>query len=144
MKIILISITIIYLAFLFYIVLFTPHRLTHQAIAPPHFILFQSTLNGVFYPPKYNVSAHYKEVVSNFFGNILLFIPYGFLFGHFFNDNKKKVLLTALLISLGIEIAQLVFRLGVFDVDDIMLNITGAWAGIYILRYIRKKINSRA
>jgi glycopeptide antibiotics resistance protein len=140
MKIFLVFVTIIYFLFLFYIVLFTQQRLHHLVIAPPHFIPFESTINGIFSPPKLYVKAHYIEVIENFTGNILLFMPFGFLFSYFLKNNKQKVLILAFFISLFIESMQLSFSLGVFDVDDIMLNVSGAWLGISIFRYAGRKV----
>ena len=41
------------------------------------------------------------------------------------------------LLSLGIEIIQLITRVGVFDVDDIILNTVGGMLGYFIYRVVR-------
>lgn len=76
----------------------------------------------------------YKNVV----GNMVMFIPYGFLVSHYFK--LKKVYLTLFLsfiASLMIEYSQLLIG-RVFDVDDIMLNVIGGLLGF--LLYILMKV----
>ena len=46
------------------------------------------------------------------------------------------------LLSLTIEITQLLTRVGSFDVDDLILNTAGGIAG-YLLFYIMNKIRSK-
>jgi glycopeptide antibiotics resistance protein len=73
-------------------------------------------------------------VTDNFFGNIAAFIPFGFLLPLM----RKKltfsnVLLCSLLFSLAVEITQLLFRVGAFDVDDIILNALGGGIGYFLV-----------
>ncbi|HPE14599.1 MAG TPA: VanZ family protein [Bacilli bacterium] len=68
----------------------------------------------------------------NIFGNMLLFLPYGFLVSYFFDI--KRVYIPLILISiasLSIELTQLVIG-RVFDVDDILLNIIGGLIGYFL------------
>ena len=99
-----------------------------------------------------------KAAIINIGGNILAFVPFGFLivpiacfyiksetgvWGKFF----RAVLMT-LNLSLTIEIIQLISKVGSFDVDDLMLNTLGGiiGAGIYVLYSLvgRKKSNGKA
>lgn len=82
----------------------------------------------------------YKEVVGfssfmlNLFGNILVFIPFGFILP-IIRIRKRKlfdVILSIFLLSLTIETIQLFLRVGAFDVDDLILNTMGGVIG-YIL-----------
>ena len=41
---------------------------------------------------------------------------------------------TVILLLLAVELAQLVLRVGSFDVDDIILNTLGAWIGYIAFR----------
>lgn len=68
---------------------------------------------------------------ENLFGNILIFIPFGFLAPLASDRLKKwfKLLLSSFIFILGIETFQLVTRFGEFDVDDIILNMTGVLIG---------------
>ncbi len=77
--------------------------------------------------------------ISNIFGNVIIFMPIGILLPII---SKYKSLIFSLgigfLMSLTIEIAQYYLCLGVFDVDDIILNVFGV-----ILGYIVYKITGR-
>ena len=63
--------------------------------------------------------------------NILLFIPFGYLLPLLWGraDRWWKVLLCGLAVSIVIELLQLVTRLGMFDLDDLMNNAVGAVLG---------------
>ncbi len=88
--------------------------------------------------------AYKLNSVENLAGNVLVFVPFGFLFPlvaregeHFF-----VMLLNAFVLVLGIEVFQLFSAFGAFDVDDILLNCLGAVLGFAVyrlLRYWRKK-----
>lgn len=89
-------------------------------------------------------------VFTNLFGNILIFIPYGFFvamasrYRGFF-----KTFFYSFGLSLGVEVFQLITRVGSFDVDDILLNTLGGVLGYMIFlifhiitrrkRYVRKR-----
>jgi glycopeptide antibiotics resistance protein len=81
------------------------------------------------------LNAEYKK--NNLAGNIVGFIPLGFLLPLILPwfRNGFKILLAGLLLSLCYETAQLLFGLGVFDVDDLILNTAGSIAG-YIVFFI--------
>lgn len=68
---------------------------------------------------------------SNLFGNILIFVPFGFLLSrvHPACRNLLVLIANAFLFVLGIEVFQLFSAFGAFDVDDIMLNVFGAVLG---------------
>lgn len=70
--------------------------------------------------------------------NILLFIPMGYLLPLVFRKVRKHtvidVVLLCFLISLATETLQLIFRVGWFDVDDIINNTIGALTGALIWR----------
>ena len=65
-------------------------------------------------------------------GNILIFIPFGFLIGEYVNPkNLWPVLITTILTSLTIEFVQLQIGRS-FDIDDVILNALGGLIG-YLL-----------
>lgn len=72
--------------------------------------------------------------VENVAGNIAGFIPLGFLFPLLFVSMRKawKTIMLIFFISLCFETFQLITALGVFDVDDLILNTSGGIAG-YLL-----------
>ena len=63
--------------------------------------------------------------------NILLFVPFGYLLPLLWKraDRWWKVVLCGFLLSLLIELTQLVTHLGMFDLDDLMNNSLGAFLG---------------
>ncbi|MFR5116583.1 MAG: VanZ family protein [Eubacterium sp.] len=66
-------------------------------------------------------------VISNLFGNIAIFMPFGFLVP-ILGRKKRKFWFTALAsfeLSLSVECIQLITKTGCFDVDDIFLNTIG-------------------
>lgn len=70
-------------------------------------------------------------------GNIIMFLPFGFfpalLFRHF---TWRRALLAAFCVTLFIEVTQL-FVGRTFDIDDLMLNTLGAFAGFLVQRCTR-------
>lgn len=72
---------------------------------------------------------------SNLFGNVLAFMPLGFLIPLLFRKGMKvaSIIFIAFLSSLAAECLQLYFQVGGFDVDDIMLNTLGGWFGYLAL-----------
>jgi glycopeptide antibiotics resistance protein len=80
----------------------------------------------------------------NLIGNIVLLIPVGFLIPFIFpNITWKKSLAIALSSGLLFEILQTVLNVGIFDIDDVILNALGTmigyWAFIILIRWLREK-----
>lgn len=73
--------------------------------------------------------------------NILLFVPLGFLLPLLWKEFRswRSMCLTGFLLSLGIELAQLLnYRIS--DVDDLIMNTTGAWLGYeLVMLFSRRK-----
>ena len=63
--------------------------------------------------------------------NILLFVPFGYLLPLLWKraDRWWKVVLCGFVLSLLIELTQLVTHLGMFDLDDLMNNSLGVFLG---------------
>ena len=82
-------------------------------------------------------------VFSNLFGNILIFVPFGFFIAMASSSRSFfKALFNSLGLSLCVEVLQLVTRVGSFDVDDILLNTIGGVLGyivFMICNLIRRK-----
>lgn len=74
---------------------------------------------------------HTDAWVKNLFGNIVLFIPLGIWIPWLFRRCRSFLTFTStvVLLLLGVEVIQLITRVGSFDVDDIILNTVGAWIG---------------
>ena len=89
----------------------------------------------------------------NLGGNIALLIPLGFLLPFVRrNITWKKNLVLAVAAGLAIETMQTVLRVGIFDIDDVILNALGVmlgyWTCIMLAQWVRarsyKKIFSTA
>lgn len=76
-----------------------------------------------------NLTAEY-----NIWGNLLGFVPFGILLPLAIPFFRRwwAMLPAGALLSLGFETVQLVTGLGIWDVDDLLLNTAGATAG-YVL-----------
>ena len=82
-------------------------------------IPFKTLIRYIAYPSIYNTTV-------NIIGNIVILMPVQFLIMKIFNINKFKISLSVdILLSLLIEVIQLMSKTGVFDIDDIILNVFG-------------------
>ena len=68
--------------------------------------------------------------------NILLFLPYGFLWGLMRKKGLWNALAVGFLTSLGIEFLQLFSGRGVFQTDDMITNTLGALLGYILYRCV--------
>ncbi len=72
-------------------------------------------------------------------GNIGLLVPVGFIAPFVFkNMTWKKTLLLALAAGLVLEGMQVVLRVGIFDIDDVILNALGVMIGYWIFILLAK------
>lgn len=79
----------------------------------------------------------YRDKVGNYamalniFGNVAAFVPFGCILPVIQRRFRNWLLLviSGFSFSLCVEVAQLVFRVGCFDVDDLLLNTLGALLG---------------
>lgn len=76
--------------------------------------------------------------------NVLLFLPFGILIPLIFRVFRKwyKTALLGFIISLIIEIAQLITHRGYFELDDIMLNTAGTIIGYMIYSFFSVAFSS--
>jgi glycopeptide antibiotics resistance protein len=83
-----------------------------------------------------------KMFYYNVLGNILIFIPFGYLFSIYVRPKKGwSVLITTIILSAVVEFVQL--KIGrSFDIDDIILNVVGGIIG-YLLYISITAINRR-
>lgn len=90
-----------------------------------------------------------KAFVLNVFGNVAAFVPYGFFLPIVSRRSKKwwNTVLLSFGFSLCVELIQLIFRVGSFDVDDILLNTIGGilgYIGYRAVQYMRIRRRRRA
>ena len=113
---------VIYIMSLFYVVTFQDVSWSTSNFIPFKEILRYQLLSSSF--------------IKNVIGNLIMFMPYGFFISYFLRlDKKRYVIFMSLLISITIEITQLIIG-RVFDVDDILLNVVGGILGYYVYRLI--------
>ena len=81
------------------------------------------------------------DTVVNLLGNFLVFMPFTFFTAIFFKKPRAyaKMLVTVLIATVVIELLQLLFLTGATDIDDLILNTSGAMLCYYILH--RKRIS---
>jgi glycopeptide antibiotics resistance protein len=109
-----------------------------------HIIPFKNTIGSikeVFASDfKHPQKRYYQwNVAYNIIGNLLLFFPFGILMPLLFKryNITLNIISTSFFISLLVETVQYVFQIGIFDIDDIIYNVSGAFAGFYFLRVIK-------
>lgn len=75
--------------------------------------------------------AYKLNSVENLAGNVLVFMPLGFLLPLVSEELQRfsEVFINVFTFVLGIEVFQLFSAFGAFDVDDILLNCLGAAIG---------------
>lgn len=93
--------------------------------------------------PFRTMSPYLKNITEpyafkNIIANILVFIPLGFFISNKNPKNVFKALIICLGVILSIELIQLFFKIGFFDVDDIILNFIGSLLGVFISLFVRK------
>lgn len=81
----------------------------------------------------------------NLIGNIAIFIPLG-IFLQLFHKNKRITPCLAWVFSatLAIELLQLLTGLGIFDVDDLILNFFGGFIGIFLYRQLLRAVHDES
>ena len=94
---------------------------------------------------KHIETVGYRYVLVNIAGNVVAFMPFGFLLPLITERkmNTIKVFFFSLLLTICAELLQLVSRTGAFDVDDLILNtiggVLGYWCYVLLLGRRRKK-----
>lgn len=87
-------------------------------------------------------SIDWKNIVIIVLGNIIMFIPFGFLGWVFPELNDLKTLLYSFISTIVIvEALQYFTRMGIFEVDDIILNTFGVWLGWQIRKVLEKRFS---
>ena len=92
----------------------------------------------------YRREVGFESFIVNIFGNVLAFAPFGFVLPIISTANRKllNITLLSLEFSLTIELIQLIFKVGIFDVDDILMNTLGGILGGICFLICHKLIKS--
>ncbi|ROI01637.1 VanZ family protein [Chryseobacterium sp. G0240] len=87
-------------------------------------------------------SISWKNIIMIVLGNIVMFIPFGFL-GWIVPKlrNLKSLLFTFISSIVIVEALQYFTRMGIFEVDDIILNTFGVYLGWLLCSYIEKRFS---
>lgn len=92
----------------------------------PNYIPFSSIVKSI---RGFQIDGDWKNLIE-IFGNLVLLPPFSFLLSFKVHPEKIYVLFALLIALVCIETAQQVLIVGVFDVDDIILDFIGAGFGI--------------
>lgn len=120
---------------LIYILFFDPdfgRRIIDQGTSFRNYIDYNVNLD-LFETIHLYIRGYQNEVVSleallrNIFGNMVIFMPMAYFLQVFFKCQRKFVVffVTIFLMVLGVEIIQVLFRIGSGDIDDLFLNVFG-------------------
>jgi glycopeptide antibiotics resistance protein len=79
----------------------------------------------------------------NIGGNIAFLIPIGFLLPFVFKGfDWRGSLVIAVLFGMSIELTQVFLQIGIFDIDDVILNGLGVMVGFWVYLFIQKIMSS--
>lgn len=88
-------------------------------------------------------SYSHSELRMEIILNYILFIPLGFLLYLCFGERRKHgcvwIAKVGFLLSASIEFSQLVFRIGLFEFDDMIGNTIGCLIGAVVGKMVRKR-----
>lgn len=98
--------------------------IVRQGLHTANFTLFKTIRMYIDY-------SYMLNSFENLVGNVVVFIPFGFLLPYIKEGCRRfwRLLLNTFIFVLGIEVFQLFSSFGAFDVDDILLNCFGAILG---------------
>lgn len=133
---------VLYMAFLVYFLLLSDGFGRGEGYSDYRYSLipFQEIMRFI----RYREYIDFMSVVLNLLGNVVAFMPFGALI-RWVVDRKMRwyqAMGYTFLFSLSVEVLQLVAKVGVFDVDDLILNTLGGLIGFWVY-YILLLINRR-
>lgn len=87
---------------------------------------------------EYREIIGWRAFIINLFGNIFVFSPFGFMVPVVSRKSRVvgRIVAMTFMLSLFIEVTQLVCRVGSFDVDDLMLNTLGGLIGYIVFKIV--------
>lgn len=94
-------------------------------------------------------ARHYGMTTNRSVLNVLLFVPFGYLLPQLLRQWKgraarwQQIVAAGFCFSLLIETGQLLFRRGVFELDDLVKNTMGAALGYGIWHILEKKATGK-
>lgn len=135
---------IVYLIVLVYFLFFSERYGRNSALEEYRYNLVPFTEIKRFI--RYRKTLGFESFMVNMVGNVLAFSPFGFVLPIISPSSRKflNIFLLSLELTLTIELLQLLLKVGIFDVDDIILNTLGGvigYLGFFIGRKILLKID---
>ncbi len=122
---------ILYMAFIVYFLLFSDLYGRTGPASEYHYnlVLFREIKR--FWTYRHQLGTY--AVFTNLFGNVLIFMPFGFFLPMASRYRSfAAAVLYSFSLSLMVETFQLLTKVGSFDVDDLLLNTIGGAAGYII------------
>ncbi len=122
---------VLYIVFIIYFLLFSDWYGRSRGMQEYHYnlVLFREIKRFWTYRHQVGLFAMF----TNLFGNVVIFIPFGFFMPV---ASKYRSVFSTLFWSFGlslcVELFQLFFKVGSFDVDDLLLNTIGGVLGYMI------------
>lgn len=109
---------------------------THRPLSEINLVFFKETWKLIY-------GQSHIDFFYNSFGNVLCFLPFGFLSPVVFSQHQNfwRTLFAGMLFSLLIETLQFFLETGVSDIDDVFFNTVGAVIG-YGIFYLCHKIKN--
>jgi Glycopeptide antibiotics resistance protein len=79
-----------------------------------------------------------ETLLRNILGNWIIFMPMAYFLPTLIQCQRKLSVffITMILIVLSVEVTQVFFRIGSGDIDDVLLNVSGAIVMYIILKYL--------
>ena len=124
-----------YTIFLLYLMFFGMGRFRNE----DHIVRIKPIISTVWFIQE---TISWFDIIKIVLGNVVMFIPFGFL-GWIFPklNNLKNLIITFVSVIVIVEALQYFSRLGVFDVDDILLNTFGVLLGWQMKRILETKFS---
>jgi glycopeptide antibiotics resistance protein len=114
-------------------------RLSTSRFAPLHanYVPFKTIW------PQLRGQPRWSRAIINLVGNTVLFIPVGYLVLLVYREMRwQQALVLAVAVGVTMEVMEGVFRVGIVDVDDVILNALGVMGGYWTCRiWERAKTN---
>jgi glycopeptide antibiotics resistance protein len=127
---------VVYLSYLIYLTFFA-HSYGRGAFRRKlEIIPFETTVKIL------TTSNNWHAILINIVGNIVAFMPMGFLLPFMFDRMNSffKVLSVALIATVSIEVFQYITGKGTTDIDDVILNALGGILGYLMAKGMTKLI----
>ena len=105
-----------------------------------NFVPFKTILQQLRGDPRWSTS------IINLVGNTVLFVPVGFLVSFVFRSiSWRRSLAIGIAVGLSLEGTEGLLRVGVVDVDDVILNAFGVVSGYWVFKlWERRRLNHAA